>query len=115
VIEPGEIYLADLDDAGPHPVIVVSRTNLNRGRYVLVVACTSARFAARRTLPSSVPFKAGEFGLTVDCVAQCENILSVEKSQLDLDSGPIGTLDGIAMRDIIKAIGFVIESDCEPA
>ena len=115
MIEPGEIYMADFEQAGPHPVIVVSREALNRGRYALVVVCTSARFAVRRTLPNCVPFRAGQFGLTADCVAQCDNMLSIEKSQLDMASGPIGVLDEMAMRDVIKAIGYVMASDCEPA
>ena len=42
MIAAGEIYVADLSEAGSHPVIVVSREALNRGRYALVVACTSA-------------------------------------------------------------------------
>ena len=114
MIEPGEVYIADFAEAGPHPVIVVSREDLNRGHYALVVVCTSARFAVRSTLPNCVPFQAGQFGFTAECVAQCENILSIDKTQLDLDAGPIGTLDGRALRDVIKALGNVIESDCEP-
>jgi hypothetical protein len=43
-----------------------------------------------------------------------ENVLSIDKSQLDLAAGPVGFLDDVALRDIIKAIGFVMESDCEP-
>ena len=89
-MEPGEVYIADFPEAGPHPVIVVSREDLNRGHYALVVACTSSRFAVRSQLPSCVPFQAGQFGFTVNCVAQCENILSIDKRQLDLSAGPIG-------------------------
>lgn len=114
MIEPGEIYVADFAEAGPHPVIVVSREELNRGHYTLVVVCTSARFAIRSKLPNCVPFEAGQFGFTTDCVAQCENVLSIDKTQIDLDAGPIGVLDSLALRDVIKAIGYVIESDCEP-
>ena len=114
MINPGEIYMADFDQAGPHPVVIVSREDLNRGRYALVVVCTSARFSARSVLPNCVPFRAGQFGFTVDCVAQCDNIVSIERVQLDLSSGPIGVLDDMAMRDVIRAIGHVIESDCEP-
>ena len=114
MIRPGEIYMADFGQAGPHPVIVISREDLNRGRYALVVVCTSARFAVRSKLPNCVPFRAGAFGLTADCVAQCENLLSIERAQLDLSAGPIGVLDELALRDVIKAIGYVIESDCEP-
>jgi hypothetical protein len=47
-------------------------------------------------------------------LAQCENILSIDLAQLDLTSGPLGTLDELSLRDVIKAIGHVIESDCEP-
>jgi mRNA-degrading endonuclease toxin of MazEF toxin-antitoxin module len=113
MIQPGEIYMADFGPAGPHPVIVMSREDLNRGHYALVVACTSAGFGIRSKLPNCVPFRAGEFGFTADCVAQCENVLSIEKRQLDLAPGPLGILDDPALRDVIKAIGDVIESDCE--
>jgi mRNA-degrading endonuclease toxin of MazEF toxin-antitoxin module len=114
VIRPGEIYVADFDEAGPHPVIVVSRETLNRGRYVLAVVCTSARFPLRSTLPNCVPFHRGEFGFTADCVAQCDNVLSVEVSHMDLANGPVGVLSPEAVRSVVKAIGYVIESDCEP-
>ncbi|HEX3871860.1 MAG TPA: type II toxin-antitoxin system PemK/MazF family toxin [Pirellulales bacterium] len=113
MIVPGEVYAADFPEAGRHPVIVLSRENLNRGSYALVVVCTSSRFTLRKSLPNCVPFQAGQFGLTVDCVAQCENILSIA-SHLDLEAGPIGNLDAEAMRSIVKAVGHVIESDCEP-
>jgi mRNA-degrading endonuclease toxin of MazEF toxin-antitoxin module len=114
MIEPGEIYLADLDVAGKHPVIIVLREDLNRGNYALAVVCTSARFAVRRTLSNCVPFQAGQFGFTIDCVAQCENMLSIDKNQLDLVGGPFGKLDAATLRDVIKAIGYVLDSDCEP-
>ena len=114
MIQPGEIYMADFGPAGPHPVIVVSREELNRGRYALAVVCTSARFAVRSKLSNCVAFQAGDFGFTVDCVAQCENILSIDHAQLDLAVGPIGTLDQAALLKVIKSIGYVINSDCKP-
>jgi len=36
MIRPGEIYMADFGEAGPHPVIILSREDLNRGRYALL-------------------------------------------------------------------------------
>ena len=114
MIQPGEIYLGDFGPAGPHPVIVASRESLNRGRYALVVPCTSSRFAVRSKLANCVPFRAGQFGFTVDCVAQCENMLSIEQAQLDLVRGPIGVLDTAALRTVVRAIGYVIGSNCEP-
>ena len=106
--------MADFGPAGPHPVIVVSREELNRGRYALAVVCTSAGFAVRSKLSNCVPFRAGDFGFTVDCVAQCENILSIDQAQLDLAAGPMGTVVETAFQKVIKAIGYVIKSDCKP-
>ena len=106
--------MADFGAAGPHPVIVVSREELNRGRYALAVVCTSARFAVRSKLLNCVPFEAGDFGFTVDCVAQCENILSIDQAQLDLSAGPLGILDDTALQKFIKSIGYVMKSDCKP-
>ena len=114
MIQPGEIYMADFGQAGPHPVIVVSREELNRGRYALVVVCTSARFVVRSKLSNCVPFQAGDFGFTVDCVAQRENLLSIDQEQLDVAVGPMGILDESTLQRIIKAIGYVIKSDCRP-
>jgi hypothetical protein len=76
----------------------VSREDLNRGNYALVVVCTSARFAVRTQLANCVPFHDGDFGCTTDCVAQCENVLSKNKAQLDLAAGPVGVLDDTALR-----------------
>jgi mRNA-degrading endonuclease toxin of MazEF toxin-antitoxin module len=111
-MNPGEIFMADLGAATPHPVIVVSREELNRGDRVVAVLVTSQKFAVRSTLAHCVPFRAGQFGFNKDCVAQCENIFLVDKD--NLDPNPIGVLDDMALRDAVKAIGHVIDSDCEP-
>lgn len=114
-MEPGEIYLVDFAVAGVRPVIVVSRESLNRGRTVLIVPCTTARFEVHRHLPSCVPFRAGDFALTEDCVAQCDNLARIAIEEImDLEAGPLGVLSGTAMREVIRAIGHVIQSDCEP-
>ncbi|HEX6987217.1 MAG TPA: type II toxin-antitoxin system PemK/MazF family toxin [Planctomycetaceae bacterium] len=110
-MKPGEIHFADLD-AGRRPAIVVSREHLNRGDYVVVVLCTSADFESRSKLANCVPFRAGEFGFTKDCVAQCEAILFMLKARLDPDL--TGILDETALRDVIRAIGFMLDADCEP-
>jgi len=112
-MEPGEIYWADLP-TGRRPAIVVSREDLNRGTYVVAVLCTSSNYATRSQLPHCVPFQAGEFGLPKDCVAQCETISFLDKTDIDTSSGSIGVLDEARMREIIRAIGHVLEADCEP-
>jgi len=111
-MDPGEIYMADFGEAAPHPIIVVSREELNRGDRVVAVLVTSQKFGVRSTLAHCVPFRAGQFGFGKDCVAQCENIFLVDKDSLE--ANPIGVLDDATFRDVVKAIGHVIDSDCEP-
>ncbi len=112
-ILPGEVYYANTD-AGQRPVVIVSRKELNRGNWVVAVLVTSANFPTRSQIPHSVPFRAGEFGFVNDCVAQAETISYIAVSDLDLDHGVLGILDEGRMRDLIRAIGNVIASDCEP-
>lgn len=113
MIRPGEIYLVDTD-AGKRPAVIISREELNRGRWVVAVMVTSAHFVVRSALPHCVPFRAGEFGLTKDCVAQAETITYLESADLDPDAGVLGVLDEARMRDLIRAIGNMMGSDCEP-
>ncbi|MGP0062418.1 MAG: type II toxin-antitoxin system PemK/MazF family toxin [Isosphaeraceae bacterium] len=112
-MKPGEIDWVDLATRR-RPGIVVSRESLNQGNSVVTVLCTTRRFAIRSNLPNCVPFHAGEFGMPSDCVAQCEAICALEKGEIDIASGLIGRLDAARLRDVIKSIGDVIDSDCEP-
>ena len=112
MIEQGEIYIADLNVAGRRPALVVSRDSLNRGDYAMVVTFTTRRLDERKRLANCVFFRAGEFGLKADCVAQCETLTTVEHFQLD--AKPIGRLDEPTMHSVIRAIGYVIEADCQP-
>lgn len=111
---PGEIYHAHVG-GDRHPVIVVSREELNRGDYVVAVPITSQKLDVRSRLRNCKPFRAGEFGFVRDCVAQAEMTAAVPKPLVDLASGPIATLDGEALRDLIRAVGYAIGADCEPA
>ena len=72
--KPGQIYYADIGADENHRVVVVSREQLNRGKYVVVVPVTSEGFAVRANLPNCVPFSAGQFGFDKNCVAQAEQI-----------------------------------------
>jgi mRNA-degrading endonuclease toxin of MazEF toxin-antitoxin module len=111
MIRPGAIYWPDFD-FGRHKVVVVSRDELNRGAKALVALVTSARFTFRSTLANCVPLRAGEFGMDRDCVVQCENVFPAFIADLE---GPIDALDDERLRDVIHAVGYVIDADCEPA
>ncbi len=111
MIRPGEIYRADFEEMEPHPIVVVSRDELNRGNWVAAVLITSKRFEERSRQPNCVPFRAGEFGLDVDCVAQAESLFSIRREEL---GEHLGTLDEDRWRELVKAVGNMMGSDCEP-
>jgi len=111
---PGELYWAYIESEHRRPIIVVSRQELNLGRYVVAVPLTSKNLEKRWNLPNCVPFKAGSFGLKKDCVAQCEGITVVDKDFIELNSGPIGTLDDEKWRSLLQAIGYVVCAMYEP-
>lgn len=120
MIQPGEIYLADIPPGQPHPVVVVSREELNRGKYVVAALITSQKFSLRSKMANCVPLKAGQFGLTQDSVVQGESAGPSRIARLDLTSGPalpngpLAKFDDASFRDVIRAIGYVLDSDCEP-
>ena len=113
-MKPGDVYLADTA-SGIRPAIIVSRPELNNGKHVVAVLCTSTSFEMRSRFANCVPFRAGEFGFTKDCVAQAESITFIPTIDLHLDRGPFGILDETALRNVIRAIGFMLDAECEPA
>jgi|SRR5579884_701525 len=112
--EPGDVYLFNEGDDKQRPVLIVSREELNRGNYVVAVPFTTRNLDIRRSLPNCVAFNQGEFGLDKNCVAQAEAITLFRKEEFDLERGVVARVDDEKMRDVIKAIGYVISSDCEP-
>lgn len=114
MIRPGEIFWYSDPRIPPHPVAVISREGLNRGDRVVAVIITSARFESRSMLANCVVLRAGTFGLTKDCVVRGESVFNAPVAHLDLDSGPLGRLDDLTFREVIRAIGYVMDLDCEP-
>lgn len=114
MIEPGEIYFYSDPTIPRHPVVVVSREDLNRGDRVVATVITSAKFAVRSKLANCVVLRAGQFGMAKDCVVQAESVFNAPMVHLDLATGPIGRLDDLTLREVIKAIGYIMDSDCEP-
>jgi len=114
MIQQGEIYNYSDPSIPPHPVLVVSREELNRGDRVVAAIITSKKFAIRSKLANCVVLRAGQFGISKDCVVQGETVFNAPTINLDLASGPVGKLDDLTMREVIKAIGYAMDSDCEP-
>jgi hypothetical protein len=47
-------------------------------------------------------------------VIQGESLFNAAVANLDTASGPLGRLDEATIRELVKAIGYVMDSDCEP-
>lgn len=81
----------------------------------MVVPLTTARLEERRVLPNCVLLTPERHGVPKRCVAQADRISVISMSDLVHEDGVITELDGEAMRELIRAIGFVIEAECEPS
>lgn len=110
-LRPGQIYYAEAN-GGRRPVLIVSREELNQGRYVLAVPFTSADFEKRSKQSNCVPFHQGQFGLVKNCVARGDAITFLEIAAIDEEL--LGEIDEATLRDVIRAIGYAIASECEP-
>jgi mRNA-degrading endonuclease toxin of MazEF toxin-antitoxin module len=85
---------------------------LNRGKQVLAAMITSTRLNVRSRLANCVLLHSGEFGVTQDCVVQCENVVAIETDELR--GAPVGRLDKSTMREVLKALGYVFDANYEP-
>src|SRR4051794_19806462 len=112
MISQGEIYSATLPRGQHHFFVVVSREELNRGNQVVAAMITSANFEIRSRFANCVPILGGTFGMRSNCVIQCENLVGLSISKMD--STPIGRLDSMTMRDVVRALGYLFDADCEP-
>lgn len=106
----GDVYTVFLGN-DEHFAIIVSEERFNRGDYVIALLVTSRRFEARSKLASCVIFEAGSYCFTQPCVAQAESIAQIRRDELLEHKA---TLDGGAVRDLVRAIGVVIGAECEP-
>ena len=112
---PGEVYFARVESNLQRRVIVVSREQFNRGSYLIAVPTTTRRLEMRARLPNCVFLRAGREGFPENTVAQAEAITILEKSDLDLETGRLTRLTDEEMQELIRAIGYVIAADCQPA
>jgi mRNA interferase MazF len=108
------VYLAVLDpvkgseQAGRRPVVVVSREGINQTlRVVNVVPLTSRKSPLRRVYPNEVLLPAGVAGLSVDSIALCYQIRTLDKSRL-LER--LGEVSGLELRSqIMEAMRFQLD------
>jgi len=108
------VFLASLDpskgseQAGRRPVLVVSRERINQLLPVVnVIPLTSRKSASRVIYPNEVVLLAGVAGLSVDSIALCYQIRTLDKSRLERDLGEL--IEVNLRREILKAIRFQLD------
>jgi mRNA interferase MazF len=111
-VNRGDVYEARLDpiegseQGGNRPVVIVSRTAINRASPVIVVVpCTT--FRPTRTLyPSQVLLRAPDGGLRVDSVALGEQVRAIAKTRL---KARWGSLVEESLRQLDRALAITLD------
>ena len=93
----------------PRPILVLSRIELNGGKYLIVAPFTTKRLAERIGRPAFVLFEAGEFGLTERCVLQADQVAKLEFNQVNIAQGALGTLPDDRLAEVDSAIRYVFD------
>jgi len=101
-----EIWQAAFQEGWERPALVVSRNELNRGRLILVVPCTSSRVEERVVYSNHVFLPSGSGGLAKDTVAQTHLIQPIEVNNL---LQKIGALDTERLAEVLLAIAWTID------
>ncbi len=102
----GDLFLLKQTAENPkkRPVVIVSRDELNGGHSVVVVPFYSQQLEKRKRMNWCAFFQAGEGGLNKDCVAKCDEISSLDKTELDIPNGRIGKFKPPQMERLMNAI-----------
>jgi mRNA-degrading endonuclease toxin of MazEF toxin-antitoxin module len=102
----GEVWRIDFAEDLERPGIVVSRDELNAGRLILVVPCTSERIDERARFENHVRLPAGAGGLPKQSVAQVHLIQPVDVSFF---IRPYGRLDDEQLGEVLHALAWAVD------
>jgi mRNA-degrading endonuclease toxin of MazEF toxin-antitoxin module len=95
-------------DGKPRPVLIMSVNALNGGSSVVAIPFYSQQLEKRSAQDWCVRFYAGEGNLEKDCVAKTDEISLIEKIDLSLANGPIGSFDDAQMQRVVQALKWTL-------
>lgn len=95
----GELWWADLAEAGSRPVVVSRDAAIQGRRRKMVVPCSTTI----RNLPSELLLEPGEEPVQKLCVAQLDSVTDLP---VDVLTRRLGRLSGGAMRSICGALAI---------
>ena len=109
-MKQGEIHMLKVDGAGKRgrPVLVVSRDELNKGYLCTIVPFNGSDFNNKRHKPFCVPFHAGDPGISKDCVAKCDDLARIPKTDLIRSSRPEGMISDAKLAEVKDAIAWCL-------
>ena len=101
----GDVFFANLDprsgseQSGKRPVVIISNDEFNRtlNWYSIIVVPLSTSLNQARRFSTAVPLFAGEGGLSLDSVALCHQVTTLDKRKL---LGQIGSLTNEQLSEI---------------
>lgn len=99
----GELWWADLGEAGARPVVVLSRDAAIRGRRRALVATCSTNI---RGLDSEVPLEPGTDAVSRPCVVQLDAVNDVRVREL---TRRLGRLSSQRMRQVCRALAVAVD------
>jgi len=108
----GDVYRVIQGAEADHFAIVVSHAKFNRGSYIVAVPVTTKRIEQRKALPNCVFFASSDYCFSQECVARCEIISLLLKSDIDVASGPLARLTKEDIGRMVAAVGDVINATC---
>lgn len=103
--ERGELWWADLSEAGPRPVVVLSRDAAIRGRRRSMVAACSTTV---RGLPSEVLLEPADDPVPAACAVQLDAVVDVDVRVL---THRLGRLGPGRMREVCSALSVATGCD----
>ena len=104
LVNRGDVFTADLPEFGIRPVLVVTRQVAIPVLSSITVAMVTSTI---RGITSEVPLNS-EHGLSDASVANCDNLLTIEKASLSERCGSLGFED---VRRLDEALRFALQLD----
>lgn len=105
-IAQGDVWQIRFAEGFDRPGVVVTRNELNAGRLILVVPCTSSRVEERSRHRNHVVLESGVAGLTARSVAQVHLVQPVDRAWFLQRRGP---LDHEKLGAILQALAWAID------
>lgn len=112
MIERGDIYWVEFDDAGPNqpafrrPIVVVQSDVFNRSAIGSVIVAPLTSNLERAKAPGNVMLSAAESGLPKDSVVVVSQLVTVGKSQL---ADRVGSLPAHALFLVDNGLRLVLD------